>query len=404
MKHLIKKRRIPRLRPLLIAILVVAFLPHRTTALNTPIIACASSIELERAFSFFCQPGDNVLELGAQFSDASRSLCTAIQPGGNACLADIARSNAKSGRCTQRDVNSFLALEGVTVMELPSLDDWNDVIFSSNAREGSNSNNNNKFDVISIDLGSMIGNDLYLSTLSLANDILSIAPSPPRVMIVKSHSLASLSRRLIPAPHILEGHTLLEKEVADNKEDGRERAAGSKKNKEPYLLASVGVEEYRRLIPTTVEKGDVVLEVGCHFGRSTHLLNEAARGSSLEGVDEDDSAGYCVGVDIGPKIIKNAQKQYPSIQFAVGDAWKTLDLLKLRQDGVLGYDVVYADIGGLSGPHGTLEALSLLDSLANALEPRSIVIKSLCMKRLASRLRSFRSVWAKKGAGGGANR
>ena len=129
--------------------------------------------------------------------------------------------------------------------------------------------------------------------------------------------------------------------------------------------------------------------MGCHFGRSTHLLNEAAATSQVEG-------GYCIGVDIGPKIIKNAQSQYPSITFAVADAWKTLDLLKLRKDGVMGYDIVYADIGGLSGAHGTLESLSLLDSLANALEPRCIVIKSLCMKRLASRLRSFRSIWAKK--------
>ena len=298
-------------------------------------------------------------------------LCTTIRPGGQACLVDIARSDAKSGRCTKRDVDSFLPLEGVTILELPSLDDWKDAIFSNKRRDPPN------FDIVSIDLGHMIGNDLYLSTLSLANDILSMAT--PRVMLVKSQSLASLSRRLIPAQHVLEGHALL---------DQHDKNVGSK-NTKPYILASVGVEEYRRLIPTTVKKGDVVLEVGCHFGRSTHLLNEAAATSQLEG-------GYCIGVDIGPKIIKNAQSQYPSITFAVADAWKTLDLLKLRKDGVMGYDIVYADIGGLSGAHGTLESLSLLDSLANALEPRCIVIKSLCMKRLASRLRSFRSIWAKK--------
>ena len=115
--------------------------------------------------------------------------------------------------------------------------------------------------------------------------------------------------------------------------------------------------------------------MGCHFGRSTQLLSEP---------------GACAyGIDIGPKIIKNAQAQYPDITFAVADAWKMLDLLRLRNDGILGYDVVYADIGGLSGPHGTLEALSLLDALANALEPRCIVIKSLCVRRLASRLVPF---------------
>jgi hypothetical protein len=127
------------------------------------------------------------------------------------------------------------------------------------------------------------------------------------------------------------------------------------------------------------------------------LLHEAA--SSSEGDDYNNGGGYCIGVDIGPKIIQNAKSQYPSILFAVGDAWRSLQLLKLRREAdggsILGYDVVYADIGGLSGAHGSLEALALLDALANALEPRCIVIKSLCMKRLASQLRPFSEVWAR---------
>ena len=100
-------------------------------------------------------------------------------------------------------------------------------------------------------------------------------------------------------------------------------------------------------------------------------------------------------MDIGPKIIESAKEQNPGIEFFVGDAWKTLDLLRLRQDGQLGFDVVYADIGGLSGAYGTLESLTLIDSLSKALEPRHIVIKSLCMKRLNSQLKSFREIWTK---------
>jgi hypothetical protein len=79
-------------------------------------------------------------------------------------------------------------------------------------------------------------------------------------------------------------------------------------------------------------------------------------------------------------------------------AWNTFDLLKMKtkryrspldSSKTLGYDVVYADIGGLSGAHGLLESLALLDSLSKALEPRCIVIKSLCRKRLASQLIAF---------------
>ena len=76
-----------------------------------------------------------------------------------------------------------------------------------------------------------------------------------------------------------------------------------------------------------------------------------------------------------------------------------LSLLKLRKsikgEDELGYDVVYADIGGLSGSDGHLESLSLLDSLGHALEPRCIVIKSLCMRQLAGRLKSMADVWGK---------
>ena len=66
-----------------------------------------------------------------------------------------------------------------------------------------------------------------------------------------------------------------------------------------------------------------------------------------------------------------------------------------HSDQDFGYDVVYADIGGLSGADGHLESLSLLESLGNALEPRCIVIKSLCMRQLASRIKFFPNVWEK---------
>ena len=106
--------------------------------------------------------------------------------------------------------------------------------------------------------------------------------------------------------------------------------------------------------------------------------------------------GFAAGVDIGPKIIANAKQQYPDVPFEVVDAWKTLELLKVKikygRNDSLGYDVCYADIGGLSGANGLLESLSLLDSIAKATEPRTIVIKSLCMNRLASQLIAFSSV------------
>jgi hypothetical protein len=51
--------------------------------------------------------------------------------------------------------------------------------------------------------------------------------------------------------------------------------------------------------------------------------------------------------------------------------------------------VVFVDVGGLSGSDGLLEAIALVSSIRYALEPRCIVIKSLCMQRLSTKLVSF---------------
>eukprot|EP00546_Thalassionema_frauenfeldii_P019545 CAMPEP_0178898282 /NCGR_PEP_ID=MMETSP0786-20121207/2241_1 /TAXON_ID=186022 /ORGANISM="Thalassionema frauenfeldii, Strain CCMP 1798" /LENGTH=222 /DNA_ID=CAMNT_0020568977 /DNA_START=308 /DNA_END=976 /DNA_ORIENTATION=+ len=219
-----------------------------------------------------------------------------------------------------------------------------------------------------------------MTILTLTNEVLNaLSSSPtsenessPRAVIVKSKTLYSLSKRLVHSQRLLDGTTVLP-------------TATLQRSSEPYIIATVKVEEYRRSIPFIVRGSDAILEVGCHFGRTTKLLDQAGR--------------YCIGVDIGPKIIANAKNQYPELSFAVGDAWKTLSLLKLRktlkEEVDLGYDLVYADIGGLSGSDGHLESLSLLDALGFSLEPKCIVIKSLCMRQLASRLNFFPDVWKK---------
>ena len=156
------------------------------------------------------------------------------------------------------------------------------------------------------------------------------------------------------------------------------------------------------MIPFTVQTRDEVLEVGCHVGTSTKKLHDAVSISA-----SDKNKGFCVGIDNGPRIIDLAKKSYgESVPFFVGDAWKTAQLNSFKQNehmqelgyhsNSFGYDVIYVDIGGLSGPDGLLESLSLLNSMGMSLEPRVIVIKSLCMRRLASSLRPFCEIWQMK--------
>eukprot|EP00978_Attheya_sp_CCMP212_P033167 scaffold132634_cov53-Attheya_sp.AAC.2 len=382
---------------------------------STPIICCTSANEVKSAIAIYCRENHTVLELGAELGDVSAHICRTIGPNGKAVLVDKKRKEVTTGRCKLRHREAFVKqvdiesvtqtkeesddessnkpkedvecfIDRATVIELDELSEWKDKIFGPDTSSSSSSSSigtgitpsrPTQYNVIVMSIGAIIGHDLYMTMLSLADEILNCLPKDehaPLAMIVKSKKLYSLSRRLIHPHHLFDGTVQF--------------PANVQRSAEPYIIAGVKVGEYRKTIPFTVRKEDAILEVGCHFGRTTKILHDAGK--------------YCIGVDIGPKIIKNAKKQYPEIPFAVGDAWKTMQLLKFKKtllmqdnDETMGYDLVYADIGGLSGADGHLESLSLLDSLGYALEPRCIVIKSTCMRGLASKLKFFPDIYTK---------
>jgi len=326
--------------------------PSRTKP--TPIITCKSNAEVRQAIDIYINPNDRILELGSQLSDTSSYLCQAISADkGTAVLVDVKRKETTSGRSKGRDVSILQTFANrIEYHELELFEQWKELIKQQH------------FDVLVVDVGSTIGNDLHLSALTICNEFISY--QQPRVVIVKSKVLSSLAKRIIHSQRLLDGTTHLPTQL--------------ERSTTPILIPCVGVNDYRQTIPMVVRKGDSVLEVGCHYGTTTELLHAAA---------VIKNKGFCAGIDIGS--IMNAKRRYPDITFEVVNAWNTLDLLKLKMnncatDSSLGYDVVYADIGGLSGSNGLLESLALLDSLGNALQPRVIVIKSLCMKRLASQL------------------
>jgi len=321
--------------------------------------------------------GDKVLELGTQLDASSTNILNAIGSTGHATLVDVKRTETKSGRTSQgtRDRDKFLANDGATnykFIELEQFSNWRMVL---------DANQDSPFDVMVLDATAMLGNDLELTALSVISEFVDDClrrNHRPRAVVVKSKAISSLARRVVHAQRLMDG--TVERNLKSRSRDGR-----------PYIVTSVGVEEYRRTIPHVVQQGDKIVEVGCFSGVTTALLHAAA------------SPGGCIGCDIGPKIIERAKKEHPDMEFFVGDAWKSLDLLRMKSRSNLqgapgdldGYDVIYADIGGLSGPDGTLESLSLLNGLGYALEPRCVVIKSLCMRRLASSLRAYSDDWEK---------
>jgi hypothetical protein len=329
-------------------------------------ITCSSTNELESAVSHFVRPGDAVAELGSQLRDVSTTICETLEGTGSAVLVDVARKFPKTTdkglertRAMRRPDDEIDFYPGVaTFMEIPELDRWRSAFQESKT---------DSFDVLVLDVNAIVGNDLEWTSLSIVREFTAIYGNC-RVVLIKSLNLNQWATRLVHGQRWIDNQGV------------KENSRG------PKIIPTVGVLEYRKTIPFTVKAGDSVLEVGCHLGTSSVLLHEAAA---------QGDAGYCIGVDVGPKIIQGAKERFPGVYFSVGDAWKTAALLRVQQEfhashetesNRLGFDVIYVDVGGLSGSDGLLESLSLLSSLMNALEPKYIVIKSVCMRRLASTL------------------
>lgn len=312
------------------------------------------------------RPNDVVAEIGSQLREVSTSICENLQNGtGRAILIDIERKPPKNTTDLDRikamrypgEEESFFT-EVSEFEEIESLEQWRRVLLQAS----------DTYDVLVLDLNNIVGNDLDLSAFAILKEFDAVFPTY-RVVIVKSLSLNQWAARLVHA-----------QSWVDNVGQHDDIPP-------PHIVGTVGVREYRNTIPCTVRPGDAVLEVGCHLGTSTILLEEGARATGH---------GYALGVDVSSNIIEGAKARYPDVTFAVGNAWKTAVLLRIQREHCedktptrIGFDVCYIDVGGLSGSDGLLEALSLLSAIMNALEPRSIVIKSLCIRRLCSRLVPF---------------
>lgn len=350
--------------------------PPRKKPPTTKYIACSSSQELIRALEFSLQDTDVVAELGAQLRDASQTICKFAK---KAVLVDVSRkvphqAEQKSRAMRRPGLDELQLASHATFMEIDSLQQWRHALF------GSNTNNSPSYTVFVLDVNAICGNDLEMSSLAIIQEFIALnalvteEQQPVRLVFVKSASLAKWASRLI---HV--------KKCKPHYDSNMTRSF-------PQIIACVGVDEYRTTIQHVVRPGDAILEVGCHLGTTTALLHKKASSRNTERTD-----GYCIGVDVGASIIKKAKERHSNVYFAIGDAWKTAELLRIQQDYFnktdttmdrrrLGFDAVFIDVGGLSGSDGLLEALMLLSSLSNALEPRYIVIKSLCVQRLASTL------------------
>ena len=146
----------------------------RRRSSSPPIIACKNNAQVQRAIDTYIQTNDVVLELGAQLSDTSACVCRAIGVNGNAILVDVKRKEATSGRSIGRDTARFIDSGGepsngdesyidrVSYHELEDFEQWRVLIQQQEQL----------YDALILDVGATIGNDLYLSAISIVNEFI----------------------------------------------------------------------------------------------------------------------------------------------------------------------------------------------------------------------------------------
>jgi hypothetical protein len=433
--------------------------PSRRNKQNPPtIITCSSTKELLRAVNSVLttqnqrQQGQEqeqeepyiVAELGSQLRDVSN--CILEYGSAKSILVDIKRDYPKNPTtpATEPRISAMRVSDNNSnkqFHEIDNLSDWRNAFFPSSSSSSSSSslnvNNNNvnkNYDVLVLDVNAIVGNDLEFTALDIILEFEQMCKMAQMQMqqnsgkglqyiIVKSMGLNTVSNQLTYTKPWIDLHTINANANANANKNNRDN---DKSNQLCRIVATVGVNEYRQTIPgvlclleersekssppspspltsSLTEDNDnnknnknntndfFVIEVGCHFGTTTVLLNNVFH--------------HTMGIDVGSKIIKEANKKYPDVYFKAGDAWKTAELLRLQQEYYneyniennnendnnkinrkIGFDAVYIDVGGLSSTNGLLDTISLIKSIQYSLEPECIVIKSLCLNKLATRI------------------
>ena len=203
-----------------------------------------------------------------------------------------------------------------------------------------------QFDVIVVDFADYFGNFLLLDMVSLIKILKSVFEPKVHTIIVKSKGLARHASMYV-------GIHLFNSSLSIN---------AKQYYQDPIVICTTGVTEYRSTIPFIVKEGDKVLEIGCARGTTIKAL------SSYIG-----STGECIGIDMGKVCIDNARKDHQvllqsntQIRFVVGDGWDIPYLLSLCPV----FNIIYVDIGGMSGVDGLMEAISYIKLLMCAYNSR----------------------------------
>jgi hypothetical protein len=167
---------------------------------------------------------------------------------------------------------------------------------------------------------------------------------------------------LVPSPRAWSGR--------HNKPSRGKAPRHSFTDKQPIVVAE-NIDDYRAAISIHVRDTDVVLEIGCHQGSSTVLMDNAGR--------------RAVGVDKGEHVLREGKRLHPQLALHDIDASDIAALTRLnKKEGP--FDVIFIDIGG-----GSLKSVAsfwaLIETYSKVLRPspRVFIVKSFKLAELLHR-------------------
>ena len=137
----------------------------------------------------------------------------------------------------------------------------------------------------------------------------------------------------------------------------------------PPIVVAENIDDYRGAIAQHVRATDIALEVGCHQGSTTVLLDNACQ--------------LAVGVDKGQLVLSEGRRLHPQLSLHDLDA---TDLGGLgRLDKECGpFTVIFIDVGGGS-VQSVAKLWALIESYSAVLSPRLFVVKSFKLAELLQR-------------------
>lgn len=141
-----------------------------------------------------------------------------------------------------------------------------------------------------------------------------------------------------------------------------------KKARGTTIIVTENVSEYRATIPKCVNKGDVVLEIGCAEGTTTKRLSEHCK--------------EVIGVDKGKSLLK-AKETYPWLRFEQIDGFDIPSLLKLGKQ----FNKIYIDI---SGSRDLADVLLMIRKHEVVFKPELIVVKSNKLMKVLKKCRIWK--------------